>query len=138
MGIEMYHKILDNAQVGDNVGILVKNVPNREVLRGDILASVNTLRRFNNFKARVYLLSEKEGGRAKPFRTGYKPQFFFRVSNVTGSISLEENIELAMPGENLTIKVNFVNKVVMNEGMKFIMREGKLTIGAGIIIELLE
>jgi len=138
MGIEMYRKILDSAQVGDNIGVLLKNVPNREVQRGNILASQNTMRWYTTFKARVYLLSEKEGGRAKPFRTGYKPQFFFRVSNVTGTVFLEENVELAMPGENLTIKVVFINKSVINEGLRFIMREGKLTIGAGVITQLVE
>jgi len=138
MGIEMYRKILDTAQVGDNVGILLKNVPNREVLRGNILASPNTMKWYTTFKARVYLLSEKEGGRAKPFKAGYKPQFFFRVSNITGTIFLEDNVDLAMPGENLTIKVQFINKAIINEGLRFIMREGKLTIGAGVIISLIE
>ena len=89
------------------------------------------------FKARVYILSDKEGGRAKPFRSGYKPQFFFRVSNITGSVILDENVELAMPGENLVINVEFMKKAVINEGLRFIMREGKLTIGTGIIIEII-
>jgi elongation factor Tu len=138
VGIEMYRKILDFAQVGDNVGILLKNIPNKEVIRGDILAAPNTMKLYSIFKARVYILSEKEGGRAKPFRAGYKPQFFFRVSNITGTISFEEGIELAMPGENLTIKVSFISKAVINEGLRFIMREGKLTIGAGVILSIIE
>ena len=90
-----------------------------------------------NFKARVYILSDKEGGRAKPFRSGYKPQFFFRVSNITGTVILDENVELGMPGENLIIRVEFMKKAVINEGLRFIMREGKLTIGTGIIIEII-
>jgi len=138
MGVEMFKRILDFAQVGDNVGILLKNVPNKEVLRGNILTAPNTMKYYTTFKARVYLLSEKEGGRAKPFRSGYKPQFFFRVSNVTGTITLEENVDLGMPGENLTIKVVFVAKSVLNEGLRFVMREGKLTIGAGVITDLIE
>lgn len=138
VGIEMYRKILDFAQVGDNVGILLKNVPNKEVVRGNILAASNTMKLHSIFKARVYILSEKEGGRAKPFKSGYKPQFFFRVSNVTGTIELEEGVELAMPGENLTIKITFINKAVINEGLRFIMREGKLTIGAGVILSIIE
>jgi elongation factor Tu len=138
MGVEMFRRILDFAQVGDNVGILLKNVPNREVLRGNILAAPNSMKYYTTFKARVYLLSEKEGGRAKPFRSGYKPQFFFRVSNVTGTITLEEGVDLAMPGENLTIKVIFMAKSVLNEGLRFVMREGKLTIGAGVITDLIE
>jgi len=137
-GIEMYRRILDFAQVGDNVGILLKNVPNREVMRGNILVAPNTMKYYTTFKARVYLLSEKEGGRSKPFRSGYKPQFFFRVSNVTGTIALEENVDLGMPGENLTIKVVFMTKSVLNEGLRFVMREGKLTIGAGVITDLIE
>jgi len=137
-GIEMYRRILDFAQVGDNVGILLKNVPNREVIRGNILVAPNTMKYYTTFKARVYLLSEKEGGRSKPFRSGYKPQFFFRVSNVTGTIALEENVDLGMPGENLTIKVVFMTKSVLNEGLRFVMREGKLTIGAGVITYLIE
>lgn len=138
VGIEMYRKILDFAQVGDNVGILLKGVPNKEVGRGDILAAPNTMKLHSIFKARVYILSEKEGGRTKPFRAGYKPQFFFRVSNVTGTIEFEDGVELAMPGENLTIKVTFISKAVINEGLRFIMREGKLTIGAGVILSIFD
>lgn len=137
MGIEMYRKILDIAQVGDNVGILLKNVPNKEVVRGNILAAPNTVKWYTTFKARVYILSDKEGGRKNPFKTGYKPQFFFRVSNITGTVFLE-NVDLAMPGENLIIKVVFLTKAIINEGLRFIIREGNLTIGAGVIIELLE
>lgn len=138
MGIEMYKKILDKAQVGDNVGILLKNVPNKAVIRGNILSAPNSVKYYTEFKARVYILSEKEGGRKTPFKTGYKPQFFFRVSNVTGTVILEDNIDLAMPGDNLIIKVIFVNKVILSEGLRFIIREGKLTIGAGVIIELIK
>lgn len=138
MGIEMYRKILDFAQAGDNIGVLVKNVPNKEVIRGDILATPGSVKWYKIFKARIYVLSEKEGGRAKPFRSGYKPQFFFRVSNITGTVTLEEGIELAMPGENMTIKVSFLTKAILNEGLRFIIREGKLTIGAGVIISLIE
>jgi len=138
MGIEMYRKILDFAQVGDNVGILLKNVPNADVVRGDLLTAPNTMKLYTTFRARVYILSEKEGGRSKPFKMGYKPQFFFRVSNITGTIYFEDNVELAMPGENLTIKVVFINKAPINEGLRFIMREGKLTVGAGVILSLIE
>jgi len=138
MGIEMYKRILDFAQAGDNVGVLVRNVPNKEVARGDILATPGSVKWYKTFKARVYILSEKEGGRAKPFRTGYKPQFFFRVSNITGTITLEENVELAMPGENMTVKVTFLTKAIINEGLRFIMREGKLTIGAGVVLNLID
>jgi elongation factor Tu len=138
MGLEMFRKILTEAFVGDNVGVLLKNVPNREVNRGFMLATPNTMKSYTTFNARVYILSQKEGGRSKPFKTGYKPQFFFRVSNVTGSINLEDEVELAMPGENLNIKVVLVEKSIINVGLRFVMREGKLTIGAGVIISIIE
>jgi elongation factor Tu len=138
MGLEMFRKILNEAFVGDNIGVLLKNVPNKEVYRGFMLCTPNTMKTYTVFTARVYLLSEKEGGRAKPFKTGYKPQFFFRVSNVTGTINLENDSDLAMPGENLNIKVVLMEKSVINVGLRFVMREGKLTIGAGVIVSVIE
>jgi len=136
MGLEMFRKLLDYAQVGDNIGVLLKGVPNREVFRGFILAAPNTIRTYIAFTAKVYILSQKEGGRARPFQSGYRPQFFFRVQNVTGTVILENEEALAMPGENVTIKVQLVEKTVIEEGLRFVMREGKLTIGAGVIIAL--
>jgi len=138
MGLEMFRKILSEAFVGDNIGVLLRNVPNKEVNRGFMLATPNTMKSHTSFNARVYILSQKEGGRSKPFKTGYKPQFFFRVSNVTGSISLENESDLAMPGENLNIKVVLVEKSIINVGLRFVMREGKLTIGAGVITSIIE
>jgi elongation factor Tu len=136
MGLEMFRKLLDYAQVGDNVGVLLKGVPNREVFRGFILAAPNTIKTYTAFTAKVYILSQKEGGRARPFQSGYRPQFFFRVQNVTGTVILETEEALAMPGENVTIKVQLVEKTVLEEGLRFVMREGKLTIGAGVIVSL--
>jgi elongation factor Tu len=138
MGLEMFRKILVEALVGDNIGVLLKNVPNKEVHKGFMLASPGLMKAHNSFTARVYILSEKEGGRNKPFRAGYRPQFFFRVSNITGTISFLNDEELAMPGENLNIKVVLVEKSVINVGLRFVMREGKLTIGAGVIISLVD
>ena len=138
MGLEMFRKTLNEAFAGDNVGVLLKNVPNREVNRGFMLSTPNTMKSHISFTARVYLLSQKEGGRGKPFKSGYKPQFFFRVSNITGTIFLENDADLAMPGENLNIKVNLMEKSVVNVGLRFVMREGKLTIGAGVIVSILE
>jgi len=138
MGLEMFRKILTEALVGDNIGVLLKNVPNKEVYKGFMLASPGFMKSYISFTARVYLLSVKEGGRSNPFRAGYRPQFFFRVSNVTGTISFLNEEELAMPGENLNIKVVLVEKSVINVGLRFVMREGKLTIGAGVIISLIE
>lgn len=137
MGLEMFKKITLNAIVGDNVGVLLKNVPNREIKRGFMLATPNTMKSYVTFFARVYLLSQKEGGRKKPFKSGYKPQFFFRVSNVTGTIFLDES-DLGMPGEHLNIKVTLMERSVINVGLRFVMREGKLTVGAGTIVNLVE
>ena len=136
MGIEMFRKILDFAQVGDNVGVLLKNVPNKEVFRGYILCAVNTMKCYTKFQARIYVLSHKEGGRSKPFKSGYKPQFFFRISNVTGTVLLDSDESLAMPGENYNVNIVLGEKSVLNEGLRFIMREGKLTIGTGVIVKL--
>jgi elongation factor Tu len=145
MGIEMFRKILDVAEAGDNIGVLLKNVPNRDVYKGYVLSTPNFMKTANKFTAKVYILSEKEGGRSKPFKSGYKPQFFFRVSNVTGTIILNTTEEketdeelIVMPGENLVIQVNLVEKAVINVGLRFVMREGKKTIGAGTILSILE
>jgi translation elongation factor TU len=138
MGIEMYHKILDIAQAGDNVGVLLKNVPNKEITRGDVLAKPESVVKKNKFKARVYILSEEEGGRKTGFYSGYRPQFFFRVNNVSGSILLDGTSDvMVLPGENAIITVELGTYVVINNGLRFVIREGKLTIGAGIILELL-
>jgi len=136
MGIEMYHKILDQAQVGDNIGVLLKNIPNKDIKRGDVLVAKDSAIKTTSFTAHIYMLETKEGGRKTPFRSGYRPQFFFRVNNVSGVIILEQEDAIVMPGDNLTINVMLDKPVVVEEGLRFIMREGKLTIGAGIIISL--
>jgi elongation factor Tu len=138
MGLEMFRKILDYAQAGDNVGVLLKNVPNRDVYRGYILCKPGTMRVYSNFLAKIYVLSEKEGGRSKPFRTGYKPQLFFRVQNVTCTIILENEETLAMPGDNLNVKIALIEPTVINEGLRFVIREGRLTIGAGLIVKVID
>jgi len=137
MGLEMFKKLLDYAEVGDNVGILVKGVPNKEVYRGFVVAAPGTMKVYTEFKAKIYVLSEKEGGRSRPFKSGYKPQLFFRVQNVTGTIILDNEEMLAMPGENIIVKIKLIEKTVINVGLRFILREGRLTIGAGIVTEIL-
>jgi elongation factor Tu len=155
MGLEMFRKILENAQAGDNVGILLKNIPNKDIYKGYVIAAPGLMKTANKFKAKVYILSEKEGGRANPFRSGYKPQFFFRVSNVTGTIIVnkksEENLELqhegnnmeineianldeddidiVLPGESVVIEVHLVEKSVINIGLRFVMREVRKLLG---------
>lgn len=137
MGIEMYHKILDKAEAGDNVGVLLKNVPNKDVTKGDVLALPNTVEKKKKFKGRAYILTAEEGGRKKAFFSGYRPQFFFRVNNISGSISLDDDVEMVMPGDNVILNVELNSAVVLNTGLRFVIREGKLTIGAGVIIEVL-
>jgi elongation factor Tu len=136
LGLEMFRKSLDRAEVGDNVGVLIRGIKKEEVTRGNMLSTPGSMKIYNNFQCKVYVLSKKEGGRHKGFTNNYKPQFFFRTMNVTGSIVLPENITFVLPGDNLTFRVNLVSSVPLNLGLRFVMREGNLTIGAGIITEL--
>jgi len=135
MGLEMFKKSLDIAEVGDNVGVLVKAVKRDDVKRGYILSALNNIKSYNTFKAKIYALTYKEGGRKKPFASNYTPQFFFRTANMTGIIILPEDISVVMPGESCQVTVKLVDKVALNLGLRFIMREGNITIGAGIILE---
>jgi elongation factor Tu len=136
LGLEMFRRSLDRAEVGDNVGILIKGIKKEDVTRGNILAAPGYMKLYNTFTCKVYILTKKEGGRHKGFINNYKPQFFFRTLNVTGSIILPEGTETVEPGDNITFKVKLVNNVPINLGLRFIIREGNLTIGAGVITEL--
>lgn len=136
LGIEMFHKIMSNAEVGDNVGILIKNIKKDSVRRGYLLAAPNSMKIYKAFEAKVYILTKKEGGRHKPFVSNYKPQFFFRTSNITGSVILPEGVSVVMPGDSLSFRVELVELWPINMGLKFVMREGTLTIGAGVITNL--
>jgi elongation factor Tu len=137
LGLETFRKSLEIAEVGDNVGILVKAVKKDEVKKGFVLAAVNTIKAYDSFKAKIYALTKKEGGRHKPFVSNYTPQFFFRTANVTGSIILPDEISVVMPGDSLVVIIKLVNKIPLNLGLRFIMREGNITIGAGIILEFI-
>src|ERR1700727_1499930 len=136
MGLEMFRKVLDYAEVGDNVGVLVKAVKKEDARRGFVLAALNTIKSYYSFFAKIYILTKKEGGRHKPFVSNYKPQFFFRTANITGNIVLPENVSVVMPGDSLVVEVNLVEKAPINIGLRFVMREGNLTVGAGVITEL--
>lgn len=136
LGLEMFRKSLDKAEVGDNVGVLIRGIKKEEVTRGNVLAKPGSMKIYNNFSCKVYILSKKEGGRHKGFGNNYKPQFFFRTMNVTGALILPENVTFVLPGDNLNLIVNLVNSVPLNLGLKFVMREGNLTIGAGVITKL--
>jgi len=133
LGLEMFRRNLDKAEVGDNVGILIRGIKKDEVTRGNILSKPGFMKIYNKFEGKVYILTKKEGGRHKGFANNYKPQFFFRTMNITGSISLPENITFVLPGDNLNININLLSGAPLNLGLKFIMREGNLTIGAGVI-----
>jgi elongation factor Tu len=137
LGLEMFRKSLDYAEVGDNIGILIRGIRKDEVSRGYVLATPGTVRSYSQFEAKIYILTKKEGGRHTGFASNYKPQFFFRTMNVTGTISLPESQSFVMPGDSVTIKVELVNKVPLSVGLRFVMREGNLTIGAGVIINVL-
>lgn len=138
MGLEMFRKSLDLAEAGENVGILVKAVKRDDVRRGFVLASINTIKAFDVFKGKIYVLTKKEGGRHKPFITNYTPQFFLRTANVTGSIILPDDVSAVMPGDSLVVTVKLVDKLPAKIGDRFVMREGNITIGAGVILEFLK
>jgi len=135
MGLEMFKKSLDIAEVGDNVGVLVKAVKRDDVKRGYILSAINNIKAYSTFKAKIYALTHKEGGRKKPFASNYTTQFFFRTANMTGTIILPEDVSVVMPGDSCQVTVKLVDKVPLNLGLRFVMREGNITIGAGIILE---
>jgi elongation factor Tu len=135
MGLEMFKKSLDIAEVGDNVGVLVKAVKRDDVKRGYVLSALNNIKAYSTFKAKIYALTYKEGGRKKPFASNYTPQFFFRTANMTGTIILPEEISVVMPGDSCQVTVKLVDKVPLNVGLRFVMREGNITIGAGVILE---
>lgn len=136
MGLEMFRKSLEIAEAGDNIGVLVKSVKRDEVRRGFVLACINTIKAYVSFKAKIYVLTQKEGGRRKPFESNYTPQFFFRTANMTGSIILPSDISIMMPGDSAIVIVKLVDRLPLNMGLRFVMREGNITIGAGIITEL--
>jgi len=144
MGLEMFKKSLDYAQFGDSVGVLLKGIKKKEnkkeaeeVRRGYVLCQPGLIKPYNKFTAKIYILSAKEGGRKSPFVTNYKPQFFFRTTNVTGSVTLPADTPVAMPGENILINVELFEKCPLTAGLRFVIREGNLTVGAGVIVDLI-
>ena len=136
--LEMFRKILDNAMAGDNVGILLRGVDKEGVERGQVLAKPGSIKPHTNFKAEVYVLKKEEGGRHTPFFAGYKPQFYFRTTDVTGGIKLPEGVEMVIPGDNATFEVDLIVPIAMEAGLRFAVREGGHTVGAGVVTEILE
>ena len=137
-GVEMFRKLLDSGQAGDNVGILLRGIKREEVERGQVLSKLGTITPHTKFEAKVYILSKEEGGRHTPFFKGYKPQFYFRTTDVTGEVKLPENVEMVMPGDNIKINVILINPIAMEEGLHFAIREGGKTVGAGIVSKVIE
>jgi elongation factor Tu len=135
-GVEMFRKILDEGQAGDNVGVLLRGTKKEEVQRGQVLAKPGSINPHTKFKGEVYVLSKDEGGRHTPFFKGYRPQFYFRTTDVTGDITLPEGVEMVMPGDNVTMDVELITPIAMEQHMRFAIREGGRTVGAGRVIEI--
>ena len=137
-GVEMFRKLLDEGQAGDNVGLLMRGVEKEELLRGMVVCKPGSITPHTKFKADVYVLTSKEGGREKPFFSGYRPQFFFRTTDVTGSITLPEGTEMVMPGDNITMEVELIQPIAVETNLRFAIREGGRTIGSGVVTEITE
>jgi elongation factor Tu len=137
-GVEMFRKLLDQGQAGDNVGILLRGTKREEVERGQVLAKPGSITPHTKFTAEIYVLSKEEGGRHTPFFNGYRPQFYFRTTDVTGSIELPKGTEMVMPGDNVSIVVQLIQPIAMEEGLRFAIREGGRTVGAGVVAKIIE
>jgi len=137
-GVEMFRKLLDQGQAGDNVGVLLRGTKREEVERGQVLAKPGSITPHTDFTAEVYVLSKEEGGRHTPFFNGYRPQFYFRTTDVTGSIQLPAGTEMVMPGDNITMDVALIAPIAMEEGLRFAVREGGRTVGAGVVAKIVE
>jgi elongation factor Tu len=137
-GVEMFRKLLDEGRAGDNVGVLLRGTKREDVERGQVLAKPGTIKPHTKFEAEVYVLSKDEGGRHTPFFNGYRPQFYFRTTDVTGTCDLPEGIEMVMPGDNVKMTVNLHSPIAMDEGLRFAIREGGRTVGAGVVAKIIE
>ena len=137
-GIEMFHKLMDNAEAGDNVGLLLRGVQKNEIERGQVLCKPGSVNPHTKFVGQVYVLTEKEGGRSKPFFTGYRPQFYFRTTDVTGIINLPADVEMCRPGDNINMNVELITPIACEKGLRFAIREGGRTVGSGVVAEILE
>jgi len=137
-GVEMFRKLLDQGEPGDNVGILLRGTKRDEVERGQVLCKPGSITPHTKFEAEVYILTKEEGGRHTPFFSNYRPQFYFRTTDVTGSIKLPEGVEMVMPGDNVTLEVELIAPIAMEEGLRFAIREGGRTVGAGVVTKIIE
>jgi elongation factor Tu len=137
-GVEMFRKLLDEGQAGDNVGVLLRGTKREDVERGQVLCKPGSVNPHTHFEAEVYVLSKEEGGRHTPFFNNYRPQFYFRTTDVTGAVELPEGIEMVMPGDNVQVKVKLINPIAMEDGLRFAIREGGRTVGAGVVTKIIE
>ena len=135
-GIEMFRKLLDFAESGDNIGCLLRGIQRKDVERGQVLAKPGTIHPHTKFVGQVYVLTEKEGGRHKPFVSNYRPQFYFRTTDVTGVITLPEGVDMCMPGDNVSISVELITPIAIEKGLRFAIREGGKTVGSGVVSEI--
>jgi elongation factor Tu len=137
-GVEMFRKLLDQGEAGDNVGVLLRGTKREDVERGQVLAAPGSITPHTKFEAEAYILTKEEGGRHTPFFTNYRPQFYFRTTDVTGQVQLPDGTEMVMPGDNVTMKVELINPIAMDEGLRFAIREGGRTVGAGVVSKIVE
>ena len=137
-GVEMFRKLLDRGEAGDNVGCLLRGVGRAEVERGQVLAHPGSITPHTRFKAEAYILTKEEGGRHTPFFSNYRPQFYFRTTDVTGQIHLPEGTEMVMPGDNVALEIELISPIAMDEGLRFAIREGGRTVGAGVVASIIE
>ena len=135
-GIEMFHKLMDFAEAGDNVGLLLRGVQKNEIERGQVLCKPGSVQPHTKFVGQVYVLTEKEGGRSKPFFSGYRPQFYFRTTDVTGVINLPADVDMCRPGDNVDMNVELITPIAIEKGLRFAIREGGSTVGSGVVSEI--
>jgi len=137
-GVEMFRKLLDRGEAGDNVGLLLRGVGKEEIERGMILAKPGSVHPHTKFDAEIYVLTKDEGGRHTPFFKGYRPQFYFRTTDVTGNVEMPEGVEMVMPGDNTKMSIELIAPIAMEEGLRFAIREGGRTVGAGVVTKIIE
>jgi elongation factor Tu len=137
-GVEMFRKLLDQGQAGDNVGVLLRGTKREEVERGQVLAKPGSITPHTKFEGEVYVLTKEEGGRHTPFFKGYRPQFYFRTTDVTGAVELPEGVEMVMPGDNIKMTIELIQPIAMDQGLRFAIREGGRTVGSGVVTEIIE
>jgi elongation factor Tu len=137
-GVEMFRKLLDEGQAGDNVGLLLRGTDKDEVERGQVICKPGSITPHTHFKGSVYILTKEEGGRHTPFFNGYRPQFYFRTTDVTGNATLDKGVEMVMPGDNTSLEIKLITPIAMEKGLRFAIREGGRTVGAGTVVEIIE